>query len=475
MKKFLYLLLILSFTIIHSQNILWMKRLDLSQDEYGYCLTKDSSENIIISGAYQNTPGGNCDILILKCDSTGDTIWHRQYDRYPIDFPVDLAIEQNGNIIIASHHSEFSIEIPGLAKFSPDGETLWTRTYSKLAYYIIRGIVLDSFNNILACGASLDSPYTFISKFDTSGNLVWSRFYDWGRNGWQDFCDIVLDTAENIIITGLLGETPDHGDLLVAKFNSNGDSIWTRRFSTGRWITEGISMILDSRGNIIVSGIDTDGSMSYDCVTVKYSATGSILWNRILDFQLLDYNTGVIVDSTGNIFVAGDCGMPERRDYFLVKYSPSGETLWTSFYNGEYDDISGGVTIDRQGNPIISGSSSNGTNYDILTIKYSGSSGILDSTNAHRTGNNSFNIKFSNPINRLSKILLQIKKSNYYKIVLHNTLGEVVEIIYQGHLAKGEYYFPLSLNRTGCYFLRVESENNSVCRKIIFLDQPQHK
>ena len=463
MKTFFYILLILSFTIIHSQNIVWLKQLDLSQYEYGYCITKDSSENIIISGAYQDTTVGNCDILVLKCAPTGDTIWHRQYDRYPIDFAVDLATEQNGNIIIASHHNEYSSEIPGLAKFSPDGETLWTRTYSKLEYYIIRGIVLDPFNNILACGASLDSPYTFISKFDTSGNLVWLRFYDWGRNGWQDFTDIVLDTTGNIIITGLLGATLDRGDLLIAKFNSNGDSIWTKRFSTGRWITYGKKITLDNRENIIASGIDTDGSMSYDCVIVKYSVTGSILWSRILNFQELDYNTGITIDRNDNIFISGDCGLPDQFDYFLVKFSPLGETLWTSFYNGGYDDNSGGITIDRQGNPIISGSSSNGANYDVVTIKYQGSSGIEEHTPFEAKAILGGLEIYPNPAKAVIRVRVPLSKKDATAIKIFDVSGKLIkEIATPGsqprNYGMGETKISLKGINPGIYFLQLGTE-----------------
>lgn len=470
MKKFLYLLLILSFTIIHSQNILWIKRLDLPQNEHGLGVASDSSENIIIAGPAQNLSGTSSDVLIVKYNKFGDTLWLRQYDTVQVDDAIDLTTDPNDNIIVASYHYDLLTERPGLIKFSQNGELLWARMYPALENYMLDGVASDSRSNIIACGHHWTRPQAVIVKCDTSGNPIWTRFHNWASS--TEFWGIVLDTAENIIITGLLTYGPDSNALLVAKFNSSGDSIWTQYYTTGRWITHGTRTKLDNAGNIVVAGYDGDGHNSYDGLIFKYSPNGTMLWNRFLNFQAVDLPSGIAIDAHNNIFISGTCGNWDSLDYFLVKYSSSGETLWIRFYDAGSDDGSGGVVVDSQNNPIISGSSSNGTNYDILTIKYSGSSGILDSTNAHRTGNNSFNIKFSNPINRLSKILLQIKKSNYYKIVLYNTLGEVVEIIYQGHLSKGEYYFPLSLNRTGCYFLRVESENNSVCRKIIFLDQP---
>jgi hypothetical protein len=458
MKKFLYLLFILSFTTIYSQNILWIKRLDLSQNEYVSGVASDSSESIIIGGSAQNLSGTSSDVLIVKYNTYGDTLWHRQYDTVQLDETIDATTDQNNNIIIASYHNDLSTEKPGLIKFSPNGELLWARMYPAFENYMLDGVASDSRCNIIACGHHWTLPQAIIVKFDTSGYPIWTRFHNWASS--TEFWDIVLDAAENIIITGLIRYGPDSNALLVAKFDSNGDSIWTQCYTTGRWITHGTRTKLDNAGNIVVAGYAEDEYYPYpsDVLIFKYSPTGTMLWNRLLDFRIVDGPSGIAIDAHNNIFVSGSCGNIDSFDYFLAKYSSSGETLWTRFYDGGFDDGSGGVVVDSQNNPIISGSSSNGANYDILTIKYQGSSGIEE----HPTFETKFILDgleiYPNPAKTVMRVRCPITVKT---IKIFDVSGKLIkEIATPASQSRndGEVLVSLKGINPGIYFLRLDKE-----------------
>jgi hypothetical protein len=460
-KKHFLMFIIVILTNSYAQNILWMKRYDLSQNEYCWRTAKDSSENIISAGYQENIAGTSSDILVLKCNSSGDTLWYRRYDIGQIDWTTGVITDQIGNIIIASF--EVTTEIPGLIKLSPGGDTIWTKMYPAMNHILFTGITLDSQNNIIACGFSTTN-YSDIVKFDTLGNPIWTRTY---YNLDPSFSAIVLDTAENIFLSGVLFYNPSCSPLFVAKLNNNGDSIWMQTYTTGRWITDGTKIKIDHAGNIVISGYDGDGYNSYDALIIKYSPTGSMLWNRFLNFHAVDVSAGVDIDTINNIFVAGYSGMWNSSDYFLVKCSSSGETLWTRFYDGGYDDQSGGVVLDRQGNPIVSGSSSNGTNYDILIIKYSGSSGIeIPSSNIVQS--EEF-VRLSSNIIRNQQVQLSIIKPSGYQITLYDIQGRKVRVLQDGFLKQGEHFFNLSSITSGIYFLKIKTENYDATKKIVLV------
>ena len=91
----------------------------------------------------------------------------------------------------------------------------------------------------------------------------------------------------------------------------------------------GYTVKTDSEGNIVVSG--TQGLANF--LTLKYSQTGSLLWNRIH----LNYGLGGCyenaIDSDNNIYSAGtesyDTTFP-LWSYTIIKYDPFGNEKWTS-------------------------------------------------------------------------------------------------------------------------------------------------
>ena len=462
--KIILLLSVLFNTFLHAQDTLWTRRFDQFRSEEAYDMAEDTSDNIIIVGTSQDT-GIISDVLLLKYNQTGNLIWHRLFDTGQIDWGWSLTVVPNGNIIVASYHSDMITEKPGLVKFSSNGETLWSRMYlyPSLENVVLWGVALDSLNNIFACGFSLYSPQTVIIKSDTSGNLLWTRCYNWADE--PGFKDIALDEDGNLIITGWSGSSV----LLVAKFNNNGDSIWTRRYSGIYPATDGTRIVMDNANNIVVCGYGTDWS-NYDALIIKYSPSGSMLWDKCLNFRPFDTPWGLAVDLNNNIFVSGFCGVLDTFDYFLSKFSPAGETLWTRFYNGPYNDVASGVVVDDLNNPIISGRSYNGADYDVLTIKYHGSSGIEEWANRENVRNNNDYLFRYNSIKSGQGIInLEVLKPSKYKITVYNTLGAVVKSIYSGYLQQGKHNFNLAVNQNGIYFLRIENEWGENSHKIIFL------
>jgi len=453
---------------IYSQDILWMKRFDLSQNEYGRGITSDLSENIIIAGSYENVQGTSSEILVVKYNEFGDTLWYRRYNPSQFNIALDLTTDHMSNIIVMCYHEGISIGNPGIIKFSPNGETIWTRIYPALQNIWLCGIALDSFNNIFTCGIGneADSEFSVISKFDSSGNLAWTRrFYNWS-NGVPRFSNIIVDISQNIFITGELSYWPDTSYLLVAKFNNNGDSIWTRCFATNLPFTYGVDITQDNSRNIIVTGSNVNWQNSGDGLVIKYSVTGNILWYRVFDFRARDFATSTIADAQNYIFVCGGCeNQTWNSDYFLVKYSPTGDTLWTRFYNGLYDEYAVGVVTDNQNNPIITGYSSNGSNYDVLTIKYRGSSGIEMPQN-YIIQKEDIVRQFSSII-RNHELRFSIIKACNYTITLYDKQGRKVKAISNRFLKEGNHTFNIGALSSGIYFLDIKSNKYRQTQKII--------
>ncbi|KKL04094.1 hypothetical protein LCGC14_2619500, partial [marine sediment metagenome] len=89
----------------------------------------------------------------------------------------------------------------------------------------------------------------------------------------------------------------------------------------------GWGVAVDSSGDIYVAGETLSfGAGQDDMVLVKYNSSGVKQWNRTWGGINGDYGRGVAVDSSDNVYVAGgtDSFGAGQDDIFLVKYNSSG-------------------------------------------------------------------------------------------------------------------------------------------------------
>ncbi|MCX8014380.1 MAG: T9SS type A sorting domain-containing protein, partial [candidate division WOR-3 bacterium] len=358
-----------------------------------------------------------------------------------------------------------SIELPGIMKFSPNGNLLWLRYYPELTNFLLLGLALDIQGNIYACGMYSYQPVAVVMKCDSLGYPIWLRFYNWGTT--QGFESIVtIDEEQNIIAAGYLCNIYESW-LIMAKLNNNGDTIWTRQIYGGHSVA-GINKVkIDHQGNIIIAGYNS----AYDVVVAKYSPTGNLVGNRILNFRTIDIATGIAIDSYNNIFCSGSCGLFDSLDYFLIKFSPSGETLWTRFYEGIYDDVAMGVVADYRDNPIISGYSSNGSNYDILTIKYQGTTGLVETS----TNQSKRRLKLkvlSNPVKDRCVILFNDNLSEKdSRLEIFDATGRIKKNIKLEKIPKGNYQMNIDVSdlSSGVYFIRLKQGKEQLTERLVIV------
>ena len=179
------------------------------------------------------------------------------------------------------------------------------------------------------------------------------------------------------------------------------------------------SIAVDASGNTYVAGWFDSGTITfgtntltnagaYDIFLTKYDASGNVLWAKRAGGTNNDYANSVTIDSSGNVYVAGEftsdtarfgsfmllnSGATDgTRDLFLAKYDANGNELWVRSATGLGNDVAYSVAVDVTGNAFVCGSftsfyltfgttmltNSNTTSYtdDIFLAKYN-SSGTL--------------------------------------------------------------------------------------------------
>jgi len=218
---------------------------------------------------------------------------------------------------------------------------------------------------------------------------AWEQRHDGAYHGVDIPSGVVADSSGNVIVTGQVAVGVGTTDAYTAKYAADGTLLWEATYSgPGNGNDIPAALVLDSAGNVIITGSSVNASGNPDIFTVKYAAqTGAVLWQQRYNGAANDYDAGkaVAVDAQDNVIVTGTSTESLAflggggYDFCTLKYAASnGQQLWVKTYNGpgNGNDYPYALTVDAAGNAIVTGGIIGlAGNEDIYTIKYSAANG----------------------------------------------------------------------------------------------------
>jgi len=260
---------------------------------YGYCRLR------ITAGLPQPLMWGD-DQFLIKYNSSGTVQWARSFGGLN-DGPVGIAVDSDGNSYLSGHRGlepfylhgiKIGDHIQFIIKYNSNGVVQWAKSFGGQFYFsssskaiavdangnaYVTGSYSDDFDDVgLPRSISWDDGNSFIIKFNTSGAVQWaSTFFSTEYLPMP----IAVDGNGNTFVTGNSGS-----QIFVNAFNSDGTSVWTKRFGTlGTQEGGSVSSIATTgNGNVVITGTAANNINIGDQVI----ATGPFVYSgRPSDYQ----------------------------------------------------------------------------------------------------------------------------------------------------------------------------------------------
>jgi len=151
-------------------------------------------------------------------------------------------------------------------------------------------------------------------------------------------------------------------DYYTVAYDINGNDLWPGgRAYNGPGNGEDIATAIDvdSTGNVYVTG-KSSGTNGFDYATIKYTSTGTQLWDKRHDGGIgNDEAVGIAVDGA-DIYVAGfitkeEGGIAADTDFFVINYNTSGNIIWVAQYDGSSgkDDVARDMAVNGTGIYVV--------------------------------------------------------------------------------------------------------------------------
>jgi hypothetical protein len=232
------------------------------------------------------------------------------------------------------------------------------------------GVATDNDGNVYIAGLTSEnlaatnagSRDGFVAKFDNNGNPIWTQQF--GSESAEDVLGVVTDSNNNVYVAGftlgdLGGSNAGERDAFIVKFDSDGNQVGIIQFGTPNR-DFAFDIDLDNEANLIVSGY-TEESGDINVYAAKFNTDLEQIFLNQYGTPEDDETFGIRSDQEGNLYqtgwTTGDFGGENAGlyDAWLSKLDSDGNLLWVQQFGTPDFEFGWDVATDSFGNIYSTG------------------------------------------------------------------------------------------------------------------------
>lgn len=243
---------------------------------------------------------------------------------------------------------------------------------------LTNSIAINSTGNIYSSGylwttAETNEDDYLLIKYGLNGDTVFTRTFN--ILGEDEAAAISVDRFDNIYVAGK-SENPSVYDIVILKYSSSGSLLWQRSYNgPSNRLDEPSCLAIDDSSNVYITGKSQTSASQYNTVIIKYNSSGVLQWVKIINLG----SAGVTVPAamslskaTGNIYVTGYFMAGSVNEIFTMKINSAGTQQWLKMLSppSVISSISTSIALDNQDNVFVCGKANINNSPGLVTLKY---------------------------------------------------------------------------------------------------------
>ena len=290
---------------------IWRSSFDPGKNSTATALVQTNNNEIFICGnTDRNEQESDIDILLVKTDAQGDTLWTKTYGGPENDYVSNIIYTSDGNILISGKTESFGAGSWGdfyLVKVNPNGDTLWTKSYSdpdqEVPFHLLETMAGDYI--ITGTNEDYEPREIYLVKVGLNGEKLWDRkigppIWKWGSS------TIALSNLE-LMICGKVSIGDGYSQVLVVKTDSQGNTIWEKEYGIENLNEQGMCLKQNIDETFTISGSGTNSETRYkNMVLLKIDQEGNELWSQNFGSEGADLAWNLLKDSNDDNLVVGE-------------------------------------------------------------------------------------------------------------------------------------------------------------------------
>lgn len=268
-------------------------------------IRQTADSGFILAGSTTNFGFGNWDMLYVKTDANGDTLWTKVIGSAAYDQGTDAIETNNSEFVFLGRTLSWGAGSSDvfLAKATASGDTLWSKTYGGTGWEEALRIKQTFDNGFVFTGATngfTNGGYqTYLNKVDSDGNLMWSKAYG------GDYTETSYDVVQ----------LPDSGYAMVGTTESYGSN--HLRIAA----TSGHANPFNAGGGNEVMGNDNT-----NVFLVRVDVNGDTLWSYAYGGNLQDEGFSLLNTADKGFLLAtySLSFTTDTNDFYLIKTDSNG-------------------------------------------------------------------------------------------------------------------------------------------------------
>lgn len=449
-------------------DLLWYNTFDNSDTEFSYGIIQADNGGYYTFGTVNFNM--DYDLVVIQANPEGDFVWSETYGQSQNDGAMSMIKCSDGNYLLAGwtrSAASYNLDV-WLMKIDSQGGKVWSVNYGTPEDDYALDVIETSDGGYLAVGACDNYEHStykgslWMLKVNTDGDSLWSRRYN--GNPWSEAYTVIETQDDGYMVAGNLAVDDWNMNAWLLKTDLSGDTLWTKVY--GDEEEEMFRSIIQASDNQFVLTGTTSGSTS-KVLLMKVDAQGDTVWTN--SYGEDPFNAGYcVIESSNEGYLVATHG-----EFDLLRTDESGQLLWEKDFPDSICTAPYMIIENTGGNYVLAGQSDKSPLEDldmsIVCLEGTATSAPPELTETPLTFQ--VDAPYPNPFNPVSTISFQLPVASDVEINIYDVSGRRVEVLPGALMTAGHHriIFDGSTMPSGLYVYRFTAGEFQASGKLVLM------